>query len=84
MGNNAANQLNGGAGNDTLDGGLGVNKLTGTGNDIFRFATKGHIDTITDYNVLNDTIQLENAVFTALTTTGALSPSANSRLEQRH
>ena len=75
-GNNAANQLNGGAGNDTIDGGLGTNKLTGgTGNDIFKFTTKGHIDTITDYNVANDTIQLENAVFTALTATGTLASS---------
>ncbi|WP_297325937.1 hypothetical protein [Nitrosomonas sp.] len=29
--------------------------------------TAGHIDTIADYNVANDTIQLENAVLTALT-----------------
>ncbi len=81
-GNNAANQLNGGAGNDTLNGGVGndtlnggtgTNTLTGgTGNDVFKFTTLGHIDTITDYNVANDTIQLENAVFTALTTTGTL------------
>lgn len=81
-GNNAANQLNGGAGNDTLnggagndvlDGGTGTNTLTGgTGNDSFKLTTAGHIDTITDYNVANDTIQLENAVFTALTTTGTL------------
>ena len=60
-------------GDDTLDGGLGNNMLTGgTGNDVFKFTTLGHIDTITDYNVANDTIQLENAVFTALTTTGTL------------
>ena len=81
-GNTAANQLNGGAGNDTLnggagndvlDGGIGTNTLTGgTGNDIFKLTTPGHIDTITDYNIANDTIQLENAVFTALTTTGTL------------
>ena len=76
MGNNAANQLNGSAGNDILDGGLGANKLTGgIGNDIFRFSTKGHIDQITDYNVTNDTIQLENAVFIALTSTGTLAVS---------
>ena len=75
-GNNAANQLNGGAGNDTLDGGLGTDKLTsGTGNDIFKFTTKGHIDTITDYSVPNDTIQLENAVFKSLATTGTLDVS---------
>ena len=73
IGNTAANQLDGGLGDDTLDGGLGNNMLTGgTGNDVFKFTTLGHIDTITDYNVANDTIQLENAVFTALTTTGTL------------
>ena len=76
LGNSAANVLNGGGGNDTLDGGAGINSLTGgTGNDIFRFTTIGHTDVITDYNVVNDTIQLENAVFTALTTTGVLTAS---------
>ena len=73
IGNTAANQLDGGLGDDTLDGGLSNNGLTGgAGNDSFRFTTTGHIDTITDYNVANDTIQLENAAFTALTTTGTL------------
>lgn len=76
IGNNAVNQLTGGGGIDTLDGKLGSNKLTGgLGNDFFRFSTKGHIDTITDYNVTNDTIQLENAVFSALTTPGILAPA---------
>ncbi len=75
-GNTAANQLDGGTGNDTLDGGLGNNVLTGgVGNDSFRFTTNGHVDTITDYNVVNDTVKLENAVFTALTTTGTLAAS---------
>lgn len=72
-GNAANNQLNGGAGNDTINGGIGIDRLTGgIGNDIFRFTTTGQIDTVTDYNVANDTIQLENAVFTKLTTTGTL------------
>ncbi len=66
----------GGAGNDTLDGSTGTNNLTGgTGNDIFKFTTTGHVDTIADYNVVNDTIQLENAVFTALTATSTLAAS---------
>lgn len=73
IGNAAVNQLSGNAGNDKLDGKTGNNVLTGgAGNDIFKFTTKGHIDTITDYNVANDTIQLENGVFTALTTPGIL------------
>ena len=72
-GNAANNQLNGGAGNDTINGGIGIDRLTGgIGNDIFRFTTTGQIDTVTDYNVANDTIQLENAIFTKLTTTGTL------------
>jgi len=72
-GNSAANQLNGGAGNDTLDGGLGNNRLTGgAGNDIFKFTSKNHVDIIADYSVANDTIQLENGIFTALTATGTL------------
>lgn len=73
IGNSAANQLNGKAGNDTLDGGTGKNILTGgTGNDIFRFTTKGHTDKVTDYNVANDTLQLDNGVFRALAATGTL------------
>jgi len=75
IGNSAANQLNGKAGNDTLDGGAGNNVLTGgTGNDVFKFTTTGHTDKITDYDVANDTIQLENSVFTALVSTGTLAP----------
>jgi len=67
------NTLKGGAGNDVLDGKEGFNTLTsGSGNDVFKFTTMGHIDTISDYNVVNDTIQLENGVFTALKTTGTL------------
>ncbi|MEI2656414.1 MAG: calcium-binding protein [Nitrosomonas sp.] len=73
IGNSAINQLNGGGGNDTLDGGTGNNTLTGgAGQDIFRLTTAGHIDAITDFVVVDDTIQLENAVFTALATPGTL------------
>jgi Ca2+-binding RTX toxin-like protein len=72
-GNSAANQLSGGAGNDTLDGGWGADRLTGgTGHDIFKFTVKSAADLITDYNVANDTIQLENTVFAALKITGTL------------
>jgi Ca2+-binding RTX toxin-like protein len=72
-GNEADNQLDGGAGNDILNGGTGTNSLTGgTGKDVFKFTTTGHIDTITDFIVIDDTIQLENTAFTALTTTGTL------------
>lgn len=46
-----------GTGNDKLTGGAGL--------DIFRFTTKpsANIDTLTDFTVADDTIQLENAIF---------------------
>ncbi len=63
--------LYGGAGKDTLSGGLG--------NDHFVFNTAlnaaTNIDTIVDFKNVsgdNDTIRLENAIFTKLATTGAL------------
>ncbi|MGV8713295.1 MAG: calcium-binding protein, partial [Nitrosomonas sp.] len=84
-GNVASNQLSGlagndilsgGGGNDILMGGAGTNILTGgVGNDIFRFTASGNTGTVTDYNVANDTIQLENGVFKALTATGTLPAS---------
>lgn len=76
LGNSAANVLNGGAGNDKLDGGIGTNTLTGgSGRDIFKITTTGHVDTFTDFVVADDTTQLENSVFTALTTLGTLNVS---------
>ena len=75
-GNSGNNQLDGGAGNDTLDGGTGTNSLAGgAGKDIFKFITASHTDTITDFIVVDDTIQLENSIFTALTTTGTVAVS---------
>jgi Ca2+-binding RTX toxin-like protein len=72
--------LSGGAGNDRLYGGLGNDTLTGgAGNDVFVFNTAlnaaSNRDTISDFanaSGNNDTIWLENAVFTKLTATGAL------------
>lgn len=73
IGNNANNKLIGGGGNDKLIGGLGSDTLTGgSGKDVFLFNKLTGRDTITDFSVTDDTIQLEKAVFTALTTTGAL------------
>ncbi|MFT3957165.1 MAG: calcium-binding protein [Piscinibacter sp.] len=79
-GNTGANTLNGGTGNDTLVGGAGNDILTGgTGNDVFRFTVapnaSTNIDRIADFSAADDTIQLENAVFAKLTTTGTLSAS---------
>ena len=85
-GNSGSNVLNGGAGNDTLNGaggndilngGTGNDKLTGgAGLDVFRFNTalnsSTNKDTIIDYSVANDTVQLENAIFTKLLNTGPL------------
>ncbi|GKS69222.1 hypothetical protein W03_12260 [Nitrosomonas sp. PY1] len=76
IGNSAVNQLSGGVGDDTLDGKLGNDILSGgAGKDNFNLTTSGNIDTITDFVVVDDTIRLENAVFTKLTTTGTLAAS---------
>ncbi|MGF9762101.1 cadherin domain-containing protein [Microvirga sp. 0TCS3.31] len=72
--------IKGGAGKDTLGGGLGDDKLFGglgndvlTGNggkDIFVFDTKtnkrANVDTIADFVVKDDSIWLDNAVFTKI------------------
>lgn len=79
-GGNHANGLSGGAGNDLLNGGLGNDVLTGgTGNDTFFFNSAlgtTNIDTISDFVVANDTMRLENLVFTALSVTGTLAAGA--------
>ncbi|MDP2902406.1 MAG: hypothetical protein Q8N96_04785 [Methylovulum sp.] len=71
--------LNGGNGNDKLDGGADKDKLNGgKGNDvliggagkdsfIFNTALIGNIDTLVDFSVADDTLYLENNIFTALT-----------------
>ena len=81
-GNALANRLDGGGGNDTLNGGAGNDALTGgAGADRFRFDTPLNAttnrDVIRDFSIAQgDTIELENAVFTALTTAGPLAASA--------
>jgi Ca2+-binding RTX toxin-like protein len=81
-GNTLANNLNGGGGNDTINGGGGNDTLTGgAGADRFRFATTLNAttnrDVISDFSIAQmDTIELENAVFTAFTTTGTLAAPA--------
>jgi Ca2+-binding RTX toxin-like protein len=75
-GNSGNNKLSGGRGNDTLNGGLGNDTLTGgAGSNVFLFKTKlskNNIDKITDFVVSDDTIQLENAIFSKLAKTGVL------------
>jgi serralysin len=78
-GNNGANIINGGAGNDVIScfggndilyGGAGNDTLTGgAGRDAFAFNTAvgvANVDRITDFNVVDDTIRLENAVMPGL------------------
>ncbi len=80
IGNTGANRLDGGAGNDTLNGGLGNDTLIGgAGKDVFLFNTKlggANVDTISGFVAADDTIRLENAIFTALTQVGVLAASA--------
>lgn len=80
-GNTAGNALSGGAGNDMLGGGLGKDTLAGgAGYDTFLFNTAlnqtTNVDVISDYFPAQDTIRLENAIFTALTTAGTLAAAA--------
>jgi serralysin len=50
----------------------------GSGMDTFVFdsALAGNIDTVADFSAPNDTIQLDQSIFTALTTLGTLSATA--------
>ena len=63
-------KLFGGRGDDLLDGGLGADILSGgQGEDSFRFTTElgnGNVDRIKDFNVQDDTILLDSAIFTEL------------------
>lgn len=78
-GNAAANQLIGGVGSDLLSGDGGADRLVGgagndtlvggSGADQFVFESKLqsiNVDSITDYSVADDTVVLENAIFTGL------------------
>lgn len=73
--------LKGGAGNDYLYGGLGNDKLYGnSGKDSFVFDTRPNKstnkDTIVDFSVRDDTIRLDNEVFTKAGANGALKSGA--------
>ena len=69
----------GGAGNDTLIGGAGNDTLTGgDGADTFVFDSalgSSNVDRILDYVVADDSIQLDDAIFTTLSA-GTLSANA--------
>ena len=78
-GNADANLIIGNAGNNTLAGGLGNDTLIGgDGQDVFVFDTAPSAtnrDTIHNFIVTDDTIQLNRSVFSALTP-GVLAPDA--------
>ena len=75
-GNTLANILTGNSGANILDGGAGSDTLRGyAGADSFVFRDtlgSSNIDTIVDFNVAEDTIRLENSIFTAIAGTGTL------------
>ena len=77
VGNDGKNVVYGGAGNDLILGAKGNDTLIGgAGKDTFRINTtinsSTNKDTISDFNVVDDTIQLENGIFTKLLATGVL------------
>ena len=67
--------ISGGAGNDSVTGGAGSDKLSGgAGKDIFlfdKYSFSGS-DQILDFRAVDDTIKLENALFSKLLNNGAL------------
>ena len=76
-GSNFNDTLTGNAGTNTLTGSLGNDTLSGgTGVDSFIFNTTLNAttnkDTITDFSPVDDTLVLENAIFTKFTATGAI------------
>jgi len=78
-GGGGADNLAGGSGADRLAGGSGADSLVGgSGSDSFVFDTtlgSGNVDTIADFNVVADTIRLDDAVFKGLSD-GTLAASA--------
>ena len=65
IGNSGRNTLNGGGGSDELTGGDGIDQF------LFNSALDGtSVATITDYSVADDTIVLDDAVFTEVTASG--------------
>jgi Ca2+-binding RTX toxin-like protein len=69
--------LIGGGGADDLYGGTGPDDLTGgTGTDNFRFDAAlnaaTNVDDMLDFNVAEDTIQLDRDIFTGIAADGAL------------
>jgi Ca2+-binding RTX toxin-like protein len=79
QGGDGNDRLYGDVGNDSIDSGAGNDTLSGGwGRDTFVFKSalnaKFNVDTITDFNVKDDTIRLENGIFKQLRKTGKLDP----------
>jgi Ca2+-binding RTX toxin-like protein len=77
FGSSGRDRLSGGSGNDRLYGGSEQDNLIGgSGRDAFVFytATNGttNVDLVRDFSVANDTIWLQNSVFTAVGSAGRL------------
>jgi Ca2+-binding RTX toxin-like protein len=80
IGDTATNYLFGLAGADQIDGGSGNDSLWGgTGADRFDFTSAlnatSNMDTVADFNAVEDTILLANSIFTELTVLGTLETS---------
>ncbi|MFD1975672.1 calcium-binding protein [Mesorhizobium kowhaii] len=76
-GNSIANVITGNSGNNIINGLLGNDTLSGsTGNDTFVFTSaldaSTNVDHITDFSVVEDAIQVDNAIFAALGGNGTL------------
>ena len=75
-GNSFAQDITGNATSNRIDGKGGHDILNGLGGkDTFVFSSTigaANIDTVADFSAAADTIELENAIFTKLTATGAL------------
>ncbi len=79
-GNEIAQSVTGNAGNNRLDGKGGIDVLTGgLGNDTFILSSVtgvANADTITDYSVADDQIELGHSIYTTLTPGGTLAAIA--------
>jgi Ca2+-binding RTX toxin-like protein len=72
IGSGASNMLTGGLGNDKLTGGSGADTFVFNA----KLSAKKNVDTITDFKRVDDSFQLENAIFKKLAKVGALSKSS--------
>jgi Ca2+-binding RTX toxin-like protein len=72
IGSGASNMLTGGLGNDKLTGGSGADTFVFNA----KLSAKKNVDTITDFKRVDDTFQLENAIFKKLAKVGTLSKSS--------